>query len=360
MKPVRQWLHRATLGLASFLIVPAMAQDSLNRTADAVRALSILGESGALPPPSETPRIVNGRSVDQAERNWKWTVSLQEVAPGALPQARGRHFCGGTIVEPNVTSSGTRRVIDGWQTNGRNVRWVLTAAHCVLKVRRNGQFQQDGNGSWKMRDADTLRVVSGTVNLQPAARITQTVLDIRVHSEFDPETMANDVALLLLGPQRGDAPRIDGIPTRPHGIQLARSQDAFWLYRPYSVAEINGWGKLAERGRIHDTLQQVRVPVVDAQTCRAAYRTIGGRAPHATAFCAGYSTGGYDSCQGDSGGPVFYSPPDTPAGIQSSIPQLLGIVSWGYGCARPGAFGVYTNVLHVIDWITETILSEPT
>ena len=43
-------------------------------------------------------------------------------------------------------------------------------------------------------------------------------------------------------------------------------------------------------------------------------------------FCAGVREGGLDSCQGDSGGPVM----STASGTQ----ELVGIVSWGFGCAR--------------------------
>ena len=56
---------------------------------------------------------------------------------------------------------------------------------------------------------------------------------------------------------------------------------------------------------------------------------------------------GKDACQGNSGGPV---------GINlEGTDTLVGVVSWGHGCARRLKYGVYTRVSEVANWGNETM-----
>lgn len=60
-------------------------------------------------------------------------------------------------------------------------------------------------------------------------------------------------------------------------------------------------------------------------------------------ICAGVPEGGKDSCHGDSGGPLVIDR------------KLVGLVSWGFGCAKPGYPGVYTNVAYFKDWVDQQV-----
>ncbi|CAG5124149.1 unnamed protein product [Candidula unifasciata] len=66
-------------------------------------------------------------------------------------------------------------------------------------------------------------------------------------------------------------------------------------------------------------------------------------------LCAGNLTGGTDSCDGDSGGPLVCK--------ISGAYTVVGITSWGRGCALANMPGVYARVSTFISWILKTVSS---
>jgi secreted trypsin-like serine protease len=113
------------------------------------------------------------------------------------------------------------------------------------------------------------------------------------------------------------------------------------LEEPGTELIIAGWGTLSSGGSLPNTQQKAVVPVGQQTTCRSQY---GQNAILDSMICAGYSEGGIDTCQGDSGGPMFQYGND-------GHYYVVGIVSWGSGCASPNFMGVYTRVSSFVDWL---------
>jgi hypothetical protein len=114
---------------------------------------------------------------------------------------------------------------------------------------------------------------------------------------------------------------------------------------PGAPVSVVGLGSLAEKSYAPaDFLQEVEVAIVSEAACSRAYPSM---IYADSMLCAGVPEGGRDSCQGDSGGPlVARGAADGP-----SDDALVGVVSWGVGCARAGLPGVYADVARFAAWV---------
>lgn len=106
---------------------------------------------------------------------------------------------------------------------------------------------------------------------------------------------------------------------------------------------VTGWGAVQEQGDTSVTLQEVTVPILSNIDCRK--RGYGQTRITDNMLCAGFEEGKRDSCQGDSGGPLHVLNKDT------GFYQVVGVVSWGEGCAQKNYPGVYSRVNRYISWI---------
>lgn len=96
-------------------------------------------------------------------------------------------------------------------------------------------------------------------------------------------------------------------------------------------------------------LQQAQVPLVSRDTCQKGYDDLG-YTISTRMRCAGYSAGKIDACQGDSGGPLVC--------VRNDKWYLMGVISWGQGCARKGRYGVYADMMDLKFWVQQTINTE--
>ncbi|UVD59388.1 trypsin-like serine protease (plasmid) [Rhizobium sp. Pop5] len=255
-------------------------------------------------------RVIGGQAAKKGE--WPWQVKI--LAPD--PEQRGRFggHCGGSLIAP---------------------RWILTAAHCVTSGRSGKQdlFARD------------LLIVEGKSKIDKVISVDGpdkpglAVEDVIIHEDFDRKVFANDIALIKLAEPAVSKP----------AILASASDDA--VEAAGHTAVVTGWGYTkADHGwddkYLPTELQEVELPIVSREDCRAAYRESSMRMNPIDErnVCAGYAEGGKDACQGDSGGPLVAQRPDK-RWIQ------LGIVSWGAGCAEAEHYGVYTRVAAFRDWI---------
>ncbi|XP_055272418.1 plasma kallikrein isoform X3 [Moschus berezovskii] len=234
-------------------------------------------------------RIVGGRDASWGE--WPWQVSLQ------VKLRAQSHLCGGSII-------------------GR--QWVLTAAHCF-----------DG-----LLLSNIWRIYGGILNLSEITTETSfsQIKEIIVHPNYKISEGSHDIALIKL-----EAPL--NFTDLQKAICLPSKDDP----KPvYTDCWITGWGFTEEKGKIKNTLQKANIPLISNEECQKSYRdyTITKQM-----ICAGYKEGGKDACKGDSGGPLVCQHEETW--------QLVGITSWGEGCARREQPGVYTKVAEYMDWILE-------
>lgn len=158
------------------------------------------------------------------------------------------------------------------------------------------------------------------------------VTEIIMHENYVTSTADNDIALLRLASPIVYTPFAVPIclPTWPLANRV------LWAIRLHTVS---GWGRRAENGPTSDLLRRLKVPRIRTQDCVVE----SGVTLTKNMFCAGYIEGREDSCKGDSGGPLVTE--------YKKTHFLLGVVSWGKGCARPGNYGIYTRVANYLEWI---------
>ncbi|XP_019638141.1 PREDICTED: plasma kallikrein-like [Branchiostoma belcheri] len=164
---------------------------------------------------------------------------------------------------------------------------------------------------------------------------------IILHEEYDNAEVDNDIALVKI--PAVDVDNNDYINTAC--LEVPDVANSSTQFTSKSTCFTQGWG-VTENQTQADILQEARVPLIENCVEETSYRE-----SHITEnmLCAGYVDGGVDSCQGDSGGPLVCQ--DETSGRW----QLVGITSWGFGCARDGYPGVYARVSRYIDWIKNTI-----
>ena len=253
------------------------------------------------------PDVVNGRDPVAGEFGF-----LAAITANARPGET--YMCGGSFVSPTL---------------------IVTAAHCF--------YDPDG------RRITNVSAAPGDGTAWPSNFVSAAKVDI--HSGYSPSGEAHDIALVTLSrPVTGVATA--RIPTLAQWTALASSG---------SAVKSAGWGTTSSGGDSPDNFLVADLTVIPDAVCASpgstyrvgsvTYEGIGGNFEPDQMICAGGATSSgrpIDTCQGDSGGPLV------------SGSTLVGIVSWGLGCAGSDdgqqirlTPGVYTRLATFLPWLAE-------
>ncbi|CAH0551938.1 unnamed protein product [Brassicogethes aeneus] len=283
---------------------------------------------------SQSNSIVVGLFSTWNSRGGRFVCSLVSIKDGGS---------GTTTPRPNVCDCGWKhvlRIVGGRETGvhefpsmaglidlsqnslycGSSIisdRYVLTAAHCAYgRVAGNiGILVGDHN------------ISSGSDTDKAALYSTQSFV---IHERYEPQSQINDIAILKT------------TKTITFNLEIGPACLPFrYTGTTFEGATVMalGWGALEFSGPKSDTLQEVDLRVVGNAQCQSE---LPDNIITANQMCTFAS--GKDACQSDSGGPLLWMD----SGIRRL--QLLGVISYGLGCAtnKPG---LNTRVSSYLAWI---------
>ncbi|GAV06684.1 hypothetical protein RvY_16631 [Ramazzottius varieornatus] len=312
-----------------------------------------------------TPRIVGGQEA--RPHAWPYVVHVRRKFEG-----RFYGFCGGTLIS-NLYVVTAAHCIEGFADPslldirvGEHSRFVTEAAeedYAISEITVHPNYQKwDSDNDiavLKLSRFVTLKNEVNVICLPPAGSDPPAGTQATVVGWGD--TSAQDVKMIKIDPsvtsltstkksKTSLGSQISGAVSRLLATGRTASvgnSSVLDASKPEAQAIIIGEERSGAIRVASNVLMQVTVPVIDRTECNGLdyyrYQITNNM------FCAGLSYGTMDSCKGDSGGPLM--------AVMNGRWTLIGVVSWGEGCAVAKKPGVYTRVGLYVDWLNQFLSS---
>ncbi|KAJ2952694.1 hypothetical protein O0L34_g7037 [Tuta absoluta] len=252
------------------------------------------------------------------------------LAGACLASVAGKRIVGGelTTVEeyPAIVAIESLSVnTETWsQSCGGSIlttRYIVSAAHCFEGVFYNPSRR---------------RIRAGSSFRNTGGQVIGIVIDHK-HPSYGSLGFDGDINVILLQSALEYNPIVTNVNIVSQGFELPNNSPVVHA----------GWGHTSEGGSVSEQLRHVSIYTIDRQLCMDRY--VDHPLPVTeNMICAGIlDVGGKDACQVDSGGPMYYND-------AANTRILVGIVSWGQGCANASYPGLSTRVASYTDWIVAT------
>ena len=166
------------------------------------------------------------------------------------------------------------------------------------------------------------------------------------HPDYESSTTNNDYMLIFLDK-----------PVSFNNVKFASVTDNF--VGANEAVTVVGWGDMdidLDEEELPDELQEVEVYTITNSECDDSEGVIDGDRDNyhgqitSSMLCAEHPKR-KDACQGDSGGPLVKK---SGSGSGEEF-ELVGVVSWGVGCAHDDFPGVYARVSAEYRWIKDEV-----